>query len=82
MKAYTFDGKMGEKVIEMEIPASHQADADKWHAALVEKAAEQDDALMDKFFEMEHFQKMKSSKVFERGLSQIWYIHLCVDQLL
>ena len=51
MKAYTFDGKMGEVVVEMEIPESHMADAKKWHDILVEKAAEQDDALMEKFFE-------------------------------
>jgi len=51
MKAYRFEGKMGETVIEMEIPESHMADAQKWHDALVEKAAEQDDDLMNKFFE-------------------------------
>jgi elongation factor G len=51
MRAYKFEGKMGEKVVEMDIPESHMADAQKWHEALVEKAAEQDDELMNKFFE-------------------------------
>ena len=51
MRAYKFDGKMGEVVVEMDIPESHMADAQKWHDALVEKAAEQSDELMNKFFE-------------------------------
>ena len=51
MKAYKFEGKMGEVVVEFEIPADMKAQADEWHAKLVEKAAEQDDELMNKFFE-------------------------------
>jgi elongation factor G len=51
MKAYRFEGAMGEKVIEFDIPESHKAQAEEWHAKLVEKAAEQDDDLMNKFFD-------------------------------
>lgn len=51
MKAYRFEGKMGEKVVEEEIPEAYKAEAEKWHAKLVEKAAEQDDDLMNKFFD-------------------------------
>jgi elongation factor G len=51
MKAYKFDGKMGEVVVEFEIPENMKAQAEEWHAKLVEKAAEQDDELMNKFFE-------------------------------
>ena len=51
MKAYKFEGKMGEVVVEFDIPADMQALADEWHAKLVEKAAEQDDVLMEKFFD-------------------------------
>ena len=51
MKAYRFEGKMGEVVVEFEIPEDMKALADEWHAKLVEKAAEQDDDLMNKFFE-------------------------------
>ncbi|MES2622776.1 MAG: elongation factor G [Patescibacteria group bacterium] len=53
MKAYTFEGEMGNKIIEGEIPAEFLADATKYRAELVEKAAEQDDALMNRFFEGE-----------------------------
>lgn len=51
MKAYRFEGAMGEKVVEFEIPDSHKAQAEEFRAKLIEKAAEQDDALMEKFFE-------------------------------
>ncbi len=42
---------MGEVVVEFDIPADMQEEADTWHTKLVEKAAEQDDALMEKFFD-------------------------------
>lgn len=51
MKAYKFEGAMGEKVVEFDIPENMKAQADEWHAKLVEKAAEQDDELMNKFFD-------------------------------
>lgn len=49
MKAYTFDGDMGEKVIEGEIPAEYLEKAKEWREKMVEKIAETDDALTEKF---------------------------------
>ena len=49
MKAYTFDGDMGEKVIEGEIPAEMQEKAKEWREKMVEKIAENDDALVEKY---------------------------------
>lgn len=49
MKAYTFEGEMGNKVVEQEIPEELRADAEKYHAELVEKIAELDDSLTEKF---------------------------------
>lgn len=49
MKAYTFDGQMGEKIIEGEIPADMQEKAKEWREKLVEKIAETDDALTEKY---------------------------------
>lgn len=83
MKAYTFDGKMGEKVIEMEIPASHQADADKWHAALVEKAAEQDDELMNKFFENGTLSEAEIKQGLRKGvIADMVYPLMCGSALM
>ncbi|HEY4500468.1 MAG TPA: elongation factor G, partial [Candidatus Paceibacterota bacterium] len=51
MKAYTFEGENGEKVIESEIPVEYTADAKKYHAEMVEKIAETDDSLMTAYLE-------------------------------
>jgi elongation factor G len=49
MKTYTFEGEMGEKVIEGEIPAEYAEKAKEWREKMVEKIAESDDALTEKF---------------------------------
>ncbi|NTV55028.1 MAG: elongation factor G [Candidatus Moranbacteria bacterium] len=49
MKGYTFDGPMGEIVIEGEIPAELADKAKEWRDRMVEKVAETDDALTEKF---------------------------------
>ncbi len=49
MKAITFDGKMGEKVIENEIPAELADKAVQWREAMVEKIVETDESLMEKY---------------------------------
>ncbi len=49
MKAYTFEGEMGEKVIEGEIPAEYQDKAKEWREKMVEKISETDDALTEKY---------------------------------
>ena len=54
MKALTFDEEsQGLKVIESEIPAELREEAEKWRQNLIEKIAETDDALLEKFFEGE-----------------------------
>ncbi len=51
MKALTFDEEsQGLKVIESEIPAELREEAEKWRQNLIEKIAETDDALLEKFF--------------------------------
>ncbi len=49
MKAYTFDGDMGEKVIEGEIPAEYAEQAREWREKMVEKISETDDTLTEKY---------------------------------
>ncbi len=49
MKAYTFEGEMGNKIIEAEIPAEFLDEATKRRAELVEKAVEQDEAMMERY---------------------------------
>ncbi|MFA6273262.1 MAG: elongation factor G [Candidatus Paceibacterota bacterium] len=51
MKAYYFEGQMGEKVIENEIPAELLEEAKKYRAELVERIVENDDILMHAYLE-------------------------------
>lgn len=51
MKAYKFEGKMWETVVEIPFPEDLRPKADKMRAELVEKAAEQTDELMEKFLD-------------------------------
>ena len=49
MKAYEFKGQHGEEVVEIEIPADLKEQAEAYRAELIEKAAEQDEALLEKY---------------------------------
>ncbi len=83
MKAYRFEGKMGEVVVEFDIPADMQAQADEWHAKLVEKAAEQDDDLMNKFFENGTLTEAEIKQGIRKGvISDAVYPLLCWSALM
>jgi elongation factor G len=49
MRAYFFEGEKGETVREADVPADMLENVQSWRAIMVEKIAELDDALMDKF---------------------------------
>jgi len=49
MKAYEFEGQMGEQVVEVEIPADLADKAKEWREKLVERISETDDALTEKY---------------------------------
>jgi elongation factor G len=49
-KAYHFEGNSGEKITEIPIPTHLQDKVESLRLELMEKVAEQDDALMDKYF--------------------------------
>jgi len=51
MKAYKFEGEMGNSVVETEVPADMKEEVEKYHAELVEKIVEHDDALMEMFLD-------------------------------
>lgn len=48
-KAYEFEGDMGEKVVDAEVPEDMKEQMEEYRAILVEKIAENDDAVMEKF---------------------------------
>ncbi len=49
MKAFTFEGEMGTKIVEHEIPAELKEEAEMYRAELVERVVEHDDVLMEAF---------------------------------
>ncbi len=49
MTAYTFEGSMGEKIVPIEIPSDLLEKTKEWRETMVEKIAETDDALLEKF---------------------------------
>lgn len=51
MKAYYFEGNMGDNVVEKDIPENMKAEAEKYHAELIEKIVEQDDTLMTEYLD-------------------------------
>lgn len=51
MKAYKFEGQLGNQVIEEEVPAEFLEEARKYRAELVERIVENDDAAMHKYLE-------------------------------
>ena len=51
MKAFYFEGEMGNQVVEKDIPENLKADAEKYHNELIEKIVENDEELMNEFLE-------------------------------
>ena len=51
MKAFYFEGEMGDKIIQKEIPADLLEDAKKYRAEMVEKIVEHDDAAMQLYLD-------------------------------
>ena len=49
MKAYNFSGAMGENVIEVDVPADMAEQIEEYRGILIEKVAENDDELMEKY---------------------------------
>jgi elongation factor G len=50
-KAYYFEGKMGEQVVEKEIPEEMKEKVEDWRSEMVEKVVEHNDELMEKYLE-------------------------------
>lgn len=48
-KAFRFEGKNGSEVIEFEVPEEYKAKMEEYRSKLVEKVAEADDSLIEKF---------------------------------
>lgn len=55
MKAYYFDGEMGQNVRAEEIPESLKADAEKYRNEMIEKISENNEDMLDRYLEGSEF---------------------------
>ena len=60
MKAFIQDDKLGEHIVEKEIPEDMKADAEKWRANMIEAVADQDEELMMKYLDGEELTEEES----------------------
>ena len=67
MKAFIHKDDLGKEIEECEIPEDMKADAEKYRAAMVEAAAEQDDELMMKYLEGEELTEEEINKGLRKG---------------
>src|SRR5512133_1496409 len=78
MKLYKFPKEGGKPQI-LDIPADQKDQADEYHTALIERAAESDEALMEQFFandtlSPEELQKGLKAGVIQRGLFPVFCV--------
>jgi elongation factor G len=67
MKAYTFEGEKGEKVVEIPIPEDMNAKVKEWREKMIEKVAEKDDKLTEKFLNGEEITVAELKKVIRKA---------------
>lgn len=68
MKAYTFDGAMGEIIVENEIPAELLEKAQSWREKMIEKISETDDELTEKYLNGEEISTEELKAALRRGV--------------
>jgi len=68
MKAIYFDGSNGENIREEEIPQDMKADADKYRSELIEKLAEIDESLQEKFLGEEPITEADLKAAIRKGV--------------
>ena len=68
MKKYSWKPEVGAPIIE-DIPAEEMDKAMEWHKALVEAAAENDEELMEKFFEQDSLTEDEMRDGIRKGLA-------------
>ena len=67
MKAFIQDDKLGEHIVEKEIPDDMKEDAEKWRATMLEAVADQDEDLMMKYLEGEELTEEEIKKGLRKG---------------
>ena len=76
-KAYRFEGDMGNKIVEDEVPEELKADMEKYRAELVEKIVGEDESLMTTFLDgqeptIEELKKVLRKSVIENRIFPVY----------
>ncbi len=82
MKAFEFQGEKGEKVVEIEIPADYMDKAKQWRDKMVEKIAETDDTLTEKFLNGEKISREELKKTLRAATIKARIIPVLVGTAL
>ncbi|MEK7560075.1 MAG: elongation factor G, partial [Patescibacteria group bacterium] len=67
MKFIKFEGEHGEKVVEEEVPEEKKKEAEEWREKLVEKVAQEDDLLTEKYLEVKEIKEDEIKSVLRRA---------------
>ena len=67
MKAFIQDDKLGEHIVETEIPEEMKEEAETWRANMIEAAADQDEELMMKYLDGEELTEEEIKKGLRAG---------------
>ena len=67
MKAYIQDDKLGEHIVETDIPDDMKADAEKWRNNMIEAAADQDEELMMKYLDGQEISEDEIRTAIRKG---------------
>ena len=82
MKAYTFEGEHGEKVVEHEIPEEYKDEAEMYREEMLDKISAFDDELAEKFLEGEEIPEEMIKRAIRKGVvSNQLYPVLCGSAL-
>ncbi|HBT81094.1 MAG TPA: elongation factor G, partial [Candidatus Yanofskybacteria bacterium] len=82
MKAYRFEGSLGEKVIEEEIPAEMLEEAKKERAFMIEKIVETDDQAMSDYLDGKEFDVDTLRRILRKAtIAGVVYPVLCGSAL-
>ncbi len=82
MKAYEFQGEKGEKVVEIEIPAAYADKSKGWRDKMVEKIAETDNKLTEKFLNGEEISEVEIKKALRAATIKARLIPVLVGTAL
>lgn len=67
-KAYKFEGGSGENIVEIDIPADMTDKVEEYREKIIEKAAEYDDAIMEKYLGGEEISVDEIKKALRKGV--------------